>query len=79
MSTIAIACSEVRGKLTSEQAIALVLLQASSGSSKSGGVVKRKKGPPPDVLRKGGAHKDKKRKTGREPIRKEDLEDRNGD
>jgi len=45
-------------------------------SSKSGGAPKRKKGPPPDVLRKSGAHKDKKRKTGREPVRREDLDEK---
>ena len=35
-----------------------------------------KKGPPPDVLRKSGAHRDKKRQTGREPIRKEELDEK---
>jgi hypothetical protein len=47
----------------------------SEGSPKSGGAPRRKKGPPPDVLRKSGAHKDKKRRTGREPIQKDELED----
>lgn len=42
-------------------------------ASKSGGAPKTKKGPPPDVLRKSGAHKDKKRKTGREPIRRDEI------
>jgi hypothetical protein len=48
----------------------------SDSSSKSGGTPKRRKGPPPDVLRKSGAHKDKKRKTGREPIKRDELEDK---
>jgi hypothetical protein len=41
--------------------------------------LKRRSGPAPDVLRKGGPHKDRKRKTGREPIpheEREELEDK---
>ena len=77
MGPIATACSCARIRLAPEQAVALVPFRCSEGSSKSGGAPKRKKGPPPDVLRKSGAHKDKKRKTGREPIRREDV-DENG-
>jgi hypothetical protein len=37
--------------------------------------LKRRSGPAPDVLRKGGPHKDRKRKTGRERIPSEELDD----
>ena len=44
--------------------------------SKSGSKpLKRRSGPAPDVLRKGGPHKDRKRKTGREPIPRDELDD----
>ncbi len=69
-------CSCVRGRLTPEHAVALGPFGCSGDSSKSGGAPKRRKGPPPDVLRKSGAHKDKKRKTGREPIRRDELDDK---
>lgn len=76
MGTIAIACSEVRPELTSDQAITLAPIQLSSKSSKSGERSKPRKGPPPDVLRKSGPHKDKKRRTGREPIRRDELNEK---
>jgi hypothetical protein len=77
--TSTIACPDARQKLASGQAIALAPFQCSRKPIKSGERPKTKKGPPPDVLRKSGAHKDKKRRTGREPIRKEDIEERNKD
>jgi hypothetical protein len=70
------ACSRVRVGLTPEQTVTLGPFGCSGDSSKSGGAPKRRKGPPPDVLRKSGAHKDKKRRTGREPIRRDDLDDK---
>jgi len=76
MGSSVTACSNVRARLTLEQAVTLEPHWRSAESSKSGGAPKRKKGPPPDDLRKSGAHKDKKRKTGREPIRREDLDER---
>ena len=79
MDAIAIACPEVPGNVTSEQAIALASLELAGKSSKSGGRIKGKKGPPPDVLRKGGAHQDKKRKTGREKIRPEEIPEKTDD
>lgn len=37
--------------------------------------LKKRAGPPPDLLRKGAPHKDRKRKTGRERIPREALDD----
>ncbi len=54
-------------------------IDVAGSTSKPGAVYKRRKGPPPDVLRKSGAHKDKNRKTGREPIRREEIDEKSKD
>lgn len=59
--------------------VTLAPLTCSRNPSKSGGARKSRKGPPPDVLRKSGAHKDKKRRTGREPLRREETEEKTDD
>lgn len=74
MGAVPTVCPETPNERIRDPAAAFVPLRVTGKPSKPG-LPKRRKGPPPDVLRKSGAHKDRKRQTGREPVRRDDIDD----